>query len=139
MLEIGQLAPDFTLPDETGTMHSLRDFRGGKVALYFYPKDNTPACTSEAQAFTEMYGAFVAHGVTIIGISRDTQASHRKFKDAFALPFLLLSDTALEAIHAYDVWQQKTMYGKTVHGGFLGLGRSELAVFNARTQEPPVS
>jgi len=116
MLKQGQLAPDFRLPDEKGDLHSLSNFRGGKVVLYFYPRDNTPGCTREACAFQVAYPDFRGSGVTVIGVSKDSQSSHKKFIEKYNLPFLLLSDTELEAIKAYDVWKEKTLYGKKSFG-----------------------
>ena len=116
MLKEGQIAPNFTLPDHAGGNHCLSDFYGQKIVLYFYPRDNTPACTSEAQAFRAAFEAFHECGVAVIGISRDSQASHLRFKEKYELPFLLLSDTELTVIKAYDVWRLKTLYGKTSYG-----------------------
>lgn len=116
MLKQGQTAPEFRLPDEKGDLHSLSDFRGGKVVLYFYPRDNTPGCTREACAFQTAYADFSGSGVTVIGVSKDSQASHKSFIEKYHLPFLLLSDTELQAIKAYDVWKEKTMYGKKSFG-----------------------
>ena len=120
MLEIGTKAPDFTLPDQNGTMHSLSEFKGKKVILYFYPKDNTSGCTKQACAFGELYPQFTEKGATVIGISKDSVASHKKFESNYSLPFTLLSDTELTAIKAYDVWKEKTMYGKK----YMGIERS---------------
>ncbi len=120
MLEIGTKAPDFTLPDQNGTMHSLSEFKGKKVILYFYPKDNTSGCTKQACAFGELYPQFTEKGTTVIGISKDSVASHKKFESNYSLPFTLLSDTELAAIKAYDVWKEKTMYGKK----YMGIERS---------------
>lgn len=116
MLEEGWKAPEFTLPDQNGDMHSLSDFRGKKVVLYFYPRDNTPGCTLEAQAFRDAFEAFGRMGAAVIGISKDGPESHRKFIEKHNLPFLLLSDTSLSAIKAYDVWKEKKLYGKIVFG-----------------------
>lgn len=116
MLEIGTKAPDFTLSDQNGTEHSLTDFQGKKVVLYFYPKDNTPGCTSQACGFGELYPQFTEKGAVVIGISKDSVASHKKFEEKYNLPFLLLSDSELSAIKAYDVWQEKNMYGKKTMG-----------------------
>ncbi|MBE6598169.1 MAG: thioredoxin-dependent thiol peroxidase [Ruminococcaceae bacterium] len=116
MLEIGMKAPEFTLPDKDGSLVSLSDFRGKKVVLYFYPKDNTPGCTRQACAFGESYNAFREKNAEVIGISRDSAASHGKFADKYALPFILLSDPELTAIQAYGVWQEKKLYGKTSMG-----------------------
>lgn len=116
MLETGTKAPDFTLSDQNGTEHSLKDFQGKKVVLYFYPKDNTPGCTSQACGFGELYPQFTEKGAAVIGISKDSVASHKKFEEKYNLPFLLLSDPELSAIKAYDVWQEKNMYGKKTMG-----------------------
>lgn len=116
MLEAGMKAPDFTLPDKDGNMVSLSDFHGQKVVLYFYPKDNTPGCTRQACAFAAKYDAFKEKNITVIGISKDSTASHQKFAEKHGLPFILLSDTGLEAIQAYDVWKEKKLYGKVSMG-----------------------
>ena len=116
MLEAGMKAPDFTLPDKDGNPVSLSDFAGKKVVLYFYPKDNTPGCTRQACAFAAAYGEFEQLGVTVIGVSKDSAASHQKFADKHSLPFILLSDPELTAIQAYDVWQEKKLYGKVSMG-----------------------
>lgn len=116
MLNIGDKAPEFTLEDKDGKTVSLSDFAGKKVVLYFYPKDNTPGCTRQACAFAGLYGEFQKKGVEVIGISRDNVASHSRFAEKHALPFILLSDPELTAIQAYGVWQEKKMYGKTTMG-----------------------
>lgn len=116
MLEIGIKAPDFTLPDQDGNMVSLSDFTGKKVVLYFYSKDNTPGCTKQACGFGELYPQFEEKGAVVLGVSKDTSASHKKFAQKYELPFTLLSDTSLEVLEAYDVWKEKTMYGKKVMG-----------------------
>ena len=116
MLEVGTLAPDFNLPDHNGTMVTLSGFRGKKVVLYFYPKDNTPGCTRQACAFGENYAEFKNRNIAVIGISKDSVASHRKFADKYNLPFILLADTELSAIQAYGVWQEKKLYGKVSMG-----------------------
>ena len=116
MLEAGTKAPAFTLPDKDGNPVSLSDFAGKKVVLYFYPKDNTPGCTRQACAFAAAYGEFERLGVPVIGVSKDSAASHRKFADKHGLPFILLSDPELAAIQAYDVWQEKKLYGKVSMG-----------------------
>ncbi len=116
MLEIGSPAPDFTLQDKNGTPVSLSDFRGKKVVLYFYPKDNTPGCTRQACAFAGAYDEFRKRNVEVIGISRDSTASHVKFAEKYNLPFVLLSDPELTAIQAYGVWQEKKLYGKVSMG-----------------------
>ena len=116
MLEIGTRAPQFTLKDQNGNEVSLRDFLGKKVVLYFYPKDNTPGCTRQACAFASAYQGFRELDVTVIGISRDSVASHDKFAEKFDLPFILLSDPTLEVIQAYGVWQEKKLYGKVSMG-----------------------
>jgi len=116
MLEIGTKAPDFTLPDQNGNMHSLSEYRGKKVILYFYPKDNTPGCTKQACGFAELYPQFTEKGAVVLGISKDSVASHKKFEEKYGLPFTLLADPELVAIQAYDVWQEKKNYGKTYMG-----------------------
>lgn len=116
MLEVGTKAPDFTLPDQNGQPVSLSDFRGKKVVLYFYPKDNTPGCTRQACAFAASYEAFQKLDVAVIGISKDSVSSHLKFVQKYNLPFLLLSDPDRTAIEAYGVWQEKKLYGKTSMG-----------------------
>ena len=116
MLEAGAKAPDFTLRDKDGNEVRLSDYRGKKVVLYFYPKDNTPGCTKEACAFAGAYAGFQERGVAVIGVSRDSEASHRKFADKYNLPFTLVSDPELTAIQAYDVWKEKKLYGKVSMG-----------------------
>ena len=116
MLEIGMKAPEFTLSDKDGNTVSLSDFPGKKVVLYFYPKDNTPGCTRQACAFAASYEGFKAKDVVVIGISKDSVASHLKFAQKHELPFILLSDPELQAIQAYDVWQEKKLYGKVSMG-----------------------
>ena len=117
MLEVGTKAPDFTLPDQNGNMHSLSEYRGKKVILYFYPKDNTAGCTKQACGFAERYPRFMEKGAVVLGISKDSVASHKKFEEKYGLPFTLLADPELVAIQAYDVWQEKKNYGKTYMGG----------------------
>lgn len=116
MLNIGDKAPEFTLKDKDGKEVSLSDFAGKKVVLYFYPKDNTPGCTKQACAFAGLYGEFQKRGVEVIGVSRDSTASHVKFAEKYNLPFILLSDPGLVAIQAYGVWQEKKLYGKSTMG-----------------------
>ena len=116
MLTINTQAPDFTLPDQDGKMHSLSDYKGRKVILYFYPKDNTSGCTKQACAFSELFPHFREKGAEIIGISKDSVASHKKFQEKFNLKFTLLADTEKTAIQAYDVWKEKTLYGKKSFG-----------------------
>ena len=116
MLEIGMKAPEFTLSDKDGNAVSLSDFLGKKVVLYFYPKDNTPGCTRQACAFAGAYEGFKARDVVVIGISKDSVASHLKFAQKYDLPFILLSDPELQAIQAYGVWQEKKLYGKVSMG-----------------------
>ena len=116
MLDIGMKAPDFTLSDQDGHAVSLSDFRGRKVVLYFYPKDNTPGCTRQACAFAASYEKFTQKNVTVIGISKDSVASHLKFAEKYNLPFILLSDPDRLAIEAYGVWQEKKMAGKVGMG-----------------------
>ena len=116
MLEVGMKAPDFTLPDKDGNMVSLSDFKGKKVVLYFYPRDNTPGCTRQACAFAQNYGAFEEKGVVVIGVSKDSVASHVKFAEKHQLPFILISDPELVAIQGYDVWKEKKSSGKVTMG-----------------------
>ncbi|HIX31453.1 MAG TPA: peroxiredoxin [Firmicutes bacterium] len=116
MLTVGTKAPLFTLPDKDGNEVSLADFAGKKVVLYFYPRDNTSGCTKQACAFGAQYGAFQKMGVAVIGVSKDSVASHGKFAAKYDLPFLLLSDPELQAIQAYDVWHEKKMCGKVSVG-----------------------
>ena len=116
MLATGTQAPDFTLPDQNGEMHSLSDYRGQKVVLYFYPRDNTPGCTKQACAFGELYPQFREKGAAVLGVSKDSVASHKKFEEKYGLPFTLLSDVEKEIIQAYGVWQEKKNYGKVSMG-----------------------
>ena len=116
MLEVGTKAPEFTLPDKDGNPVSLSDFTGKKVVLYFYPKDNTPGCTRQACAFAGAYEAFKTLDAVVIGVSKDSTASHQKFADKHDLPFILLSDPERQAIEAYGVWQEKKNYGKVSMG-----------------------
>mgnify|MGYP005778944975 FL=1 len=116
MLEINTKAPDFTLPDKDDNPVSLSDFRGRKVVLYFYPRDNTPGCTRQACAFAAAYDRFRSMDVTVIGVSKDSVSSHLKFAQKYDLPFILLSDPELQAIQAYDVWKEKKLYGKVSMG-----------------------
>lgn len=116
MLETGIKAPEFTLPDQDGKAVSLKDIAGKKVVLYFYSKDNTAGCTKQACAFGALFPRFTEKNAVIIGVSKDSVASHRKFADKYELPFTLLSDTQLSVIQAYDVWKEKMMYGKKVMG-----------------------
>lgn len=116
MLEAGMKAPEFTLTDKDGNEVSLSDFLGKKVVLYFYPKDTTPGCTRQACAFATSYAEFKNRGIEVIGVSKDSVASHAKFAEKYGLPFILLSDPELIAIQAYGVWQEKKLYGKTSMG-----------------------
>ena len=116
MLEVGMKAPDFTLLNEEGNEVSLSQYLGKKVILYFYPKDNTPGCTAQACGFASNYPQIVEKGATVIGISKDSVASHKKFKEKYNLPFTILSDKELEVINLYDVYKEKMMYGKKVMG-----------------------
>ena len=116
MLETGMKAPDFTLCDKDGNAVSLHDFLGRKVVLYFYPRDNTPGCTRQACAFASSYEAFKALNAVVIGVSKDSVASHLKFAEKYELPFILLSDPELQAIRAFDVWKEKKNYGKVGMG-----------------------
>ena len=115
-MTVGEIAPDFTLPDQHGNPVSIDGFKGKTVVLYFYPKDNTPGCTRQACAFAGLYKEFERRNVTVIGISRDSTDSHRKFAEKHQLPFILLSDPELQAIIPYGVWQEKKLYGKVSMG-----------------------
>ena len=116
MLEPGIKAPAFQLPDQNGEMHTLEEYRGKKVILYFYPKDNTPGCTKQACGFGELYPQFMEKGAVVLGVSTDSVASHKKFEEKYNLPFTLLADPELKAIKAYDVWQEKKNYGQVSMG-----------------------
>jgi len=116
MLQVGTKAPDFKLPDQNGEMHSLSDYKGKKVILYFYPKDNTSGCTKQACGFSDRYPQFREKGAVVLGVSKDSVASHKKFEEKYGLPFTLLSDTELTVIKAYDVWKEKKNYGKVSMG-----------------------
>lgn len=116
MLQVGTKAPDFKLPDQNGEMHSLSDYKGKKVILYFYPKDNTSGCTKQACGFSDRYPQFQEKGAVVLGVSKDSVASHKKFEEKYGLPFTLLSDTELTVIKAYDVWKEKKNYGKVSMG-----------------------
>ena len=116
MLEVGTIAPDFTLSDQNGNTVTLSAFRGQKVVLYFYPKDNTPGCTRQACAFAGAYQGFKARNVAVIGVSKDSVSSHKRFAEKYNLPFILVSDPELTANQAYGVWQEKKLYGKVSMG-----------------------
>jgi len=119
MLKIGKKAPDFSLPDQDGTLCTLKEYKGKRVILYFYPKDDTPGCTKEACAIADIYDDFKKHGVKVLGMSKDTPRSHKKFAEKYNLPFTLLSDKTGEMIEKYGAWKEKSMFGKT----FLGILR----------------
>lgn len=116
MLEAGTKAPDFSLPDQNGEIHTLSEYAGKKVILYFYPKDNTAGCTKQACGFSELYPQFTEKGAVVLGVSKDSVASHKKFEEKYNLGFTLLSDPELSAIQAYDVWKEKKNYGKVSMG-----------------------
>lgn len=116
MLAIGTKAPDFELPDQNGVLHSLKDYRGKKVILYFYPKDNTSGCTKQACGFSERYPQFTEKGAVVLGVSKDTVASHKKFEEKYGLAFTLLADPERKVIEAYDIWKEKKNYGKVYMG-----------------------
>ena len=124
MLDVGTKAPDFTLPDKDGNAVSLHDFAGKKVILYFYPKDDTPGCTKQACGFASLYPEFEEAGAVVIGISKDSAASHKKFVTKYDLPFVLLADPELDVIKAYDVWVEKSMFGKK----YMGTERSTYVI-----------
>ena len=138
MLNIGEKAPEFTLPDANGNEISLKSYRGKKVVVYFYPKDSTPGCTRQAESFRDAYEAFCTKGIEVIGISRDSQASHRKFAEKNQLPFVLLSDPERAAIEPFGVWQEKKLYGKVsmgiVRSAFLidEEGNVEMALYKVK-------
>ena len=116
MLKTGVKAPDFELPDQNGDVHKLSDYRGRKVILYFYPRDNTPGCTKQACGFSERYPLFLEKGAVVLGVSKDTVASHKRFEEKYDLAFTLLSDPERKVIEAYDVWKEKKNYGKVSMG-----------------------
>ncbi len=123
-LKIGDKAPDFSLPDQTGTVRSLKDFKGKKLVLYFYPKDNTSGCTKEACAFQENLGVLRKKGVEVVGVSADSVRSHEKFAGKYNLQFPLLSDENKEMIKAYNVWKKRRMYGKE----YMGIERTTYVI-----------
>lgn len=116
MLEVGTKAPTFTLPDQNGTLHSLEDYRGKKVILYFYSKDNTSGCTKQACGYSQLYPQFAEKGAAVLGVSKDTVTSHKKFEEKYSLAFPLLADPERTVIEAYDVWHEKKMCGKVSMG-----------------------
>lgn len=120
MLEVGSLAPDFSLPDENGEIHKLSDYRGQKVILYFYPKDNTAGCTKQACGFKDRYPLIQEKGAVVLGISKDSVRAHKSFKTKYDLPFTLLSDPEHQVIEMYDVWKEKKNYGRV----YMGIVRS---------------
>ncbi|MBO7703966.1 MAG: thioredoxin-dependent thiol peroxidase [Solobacterium sp.] len=120
MLKIGTKAPAFTLPDQNGELHSLKDYKGKKVILYFYPKDNTSGCAKEACGFRDRYPEIQEKGAVVLGISKDSVKSHKKFETNYELPFTLLSDESTEVLQKYDVWKEKKNYGRT----YMGIERS---------------
>ena len=124
MVDVGDKAPDFTLKADEGKDVSLRDYVGKKVVLYFYPKDGTPGCTTEAREFRDIVGKFEIKNAVILGVSKDSVESHQKFKKSNNLPFTLLSDPDGKVLNAYDVWKKKTLYGKT----FMGIERSTFLI-----------
>ena len=116
MLEVGTKAPEFTLPDQNNQLHSLKDYRGKKVVLYFYPKDDTPGCTAQACGFGDLYPQFMEKNAVILGVSKDTVESHKQFEEKYHLLFPLLADVEKEVCEAYGVWVEKNMYGKKSFG-----------------------
>lgn len=116
MLEVGMKAPAFSLPDQNREMHTLEDYKGKKVILYFYPKDSTAGCTKQACGFADLYPQFMEKGAVILGVSKDSVKSHKNFETKYNLPFTLLSDPELSCIQAYDVWKEKKNYGKVSMG-----------------------
>lgn len=123
-LEAGEPAPDFTLPDQDGTQHSLADYAGKTLVLYFYPRDETPGCTKQACNFRDFFGDIQAEGAVVLGVSTDTAESHRKFREKHELPFPLLVDEDAEMATAYGAWGEKTLYGRTS----IGMTRSTFIV-----------
>jgi len=120
MLEVGTKAPSFNLAAQDGVFHSLEEYSGKKLVLYFYPKDNTSGCTKQACSFAELFPAFREKGAEVVGVSKDSVQSHKKFAEKYSLPFTLLSDVSLDTLKAYDVWKEKKLYGKT----FMGVVRT---------------
>ena len=116
MLAVGTKAPDFSLPDQNGELHTLEEYRGKKLILYFYPKDNTSGCTKQACGFGELYPQILEKGAVVVGVSKDSVKSHKNFETKYNLPFTLLSDTELGMLQAYDVWKEKKNYGRTYMG-----------------------
>ncbi len=116
MLKQGDFAPDFELKDQNGDLHKLSDYRGKKVVLYFYPKDDTPGCTKEACSFRDTFGDFRKHGMVILGVSKDSEKSHARFQEKYSLPFSLLSDTDTLVSKAYGAWGEKKFKGKEIVG-----------------------
>lgn len=116
MLKIGTKAPNFTLADQNGKNHTLSDYLGKKVILYFYPKDNTSGCSKQACGFAQLYPHFIEKNAIVLGVSKDSVASHKKFEDKYNLPFTILSDENLDVIKTYDVWKEKKLYGRVVMG-----------------------
>ena len=116
MLEPGTKAPDFALRDQNGQIRKLTEYRGRKVVLYFYPKDYTAVCSKQACGFAELYPHFQEKDAVVIGVSKDSVASHKRFEEKYSLPFTLLSDPELEVIKAYDVWKEKKTAGKVSMG-----------------------
>ncbi|MBO4218739.1 MAG: peroxiredoxin [Erysipelotrichaceae bacterium] len=119
MLEVGTKAPEFSLPDQNGVIHKLSDYLGKRVILYFYPKDNTSGCSAQACSFRDLYPEIMEKGAVVLGVSRDSVASHKKFEENYGLPFTLLSDPQLTVIQAYEAWVEKKQYGRT----FMGVNR----------------
>jgi peroxiredoxin Q/BCP len=124
MIDEGTEAPDFELAADDGSTVRLSDLRGKTVVLYFYPKDDTPGCTAQARSFRDVYGELEAKGAVVLGVSRDDEASHRRFKEKYGLPFTLLSDLDGQVVEQYDVWREKKNYGKT----YMGILRSTFIV-----------
>ncbi len=116
MIEVGTKAPDFSLPDADGKLHELKEFRGRRLVIYFYPRDDTPGCTTEACGIRDLHGEIRKTGAAVIGVSGDSEASHLKFRDKYSLPFLLLSDPEKRLMKAFGSWGEKKMYGKVTFG-----------------------
>ncbi len=124
MIKIGNKAPDFKLPDQHGEIHTLKQYAGKKILLYFYPKDDTPGCTTEACNFRDGYKDFAAMGLVILGVSADSVKSHKKFAEKFDLPFPILSDESKEVCEAYGVWQKKKFMGRE----YMGIARMSFLI-----------
>lgn len=134
-LKEGMKAPDFAGVDQNGNPVSLKDFSGRKLVLYFYPKDNTPGCTSEACNLRDNYDGFINKGFAVVGVSMDSGKSHKSFAEKYSLPFPLIADTTRQIIDTYGVWKEKKLYGRT----FLGIARTTFVIDEEGTIEKIIS